>query len=384
MRNFTRLLAAALFCGALFSAAFVGAQDATSTPTAEATAEATTVPTVETTVEATVEATTEVTTEATSEVTAAATTAPASAAATTAPTATLMPAATNSTTTTTNTQSNGLVVCDSDLILNLYIAEHYFGFDGVMAAVTSTSTNPPAMVDLTKLDKGQFTALFAAPITTVPSTVMTQDQMNAAASLMVMDNTAMMNQMATMMPPGTGVSSLTVLNSVAIPGEDPTCTNLRMELNRFNTIVAFQGIQSGMGTTPEATSAAGTGSTSSNVNLSTTMTGAKEVPPADPDGTGTAAVTIDIANTQVCYTLTVQNIGLPATAAHIHRGPVGVSGPPVVTFTLLPDTSGTAASCVKADPALLQEIASNPENFYVNVHNAEYPNGAVRGQLNGQ
>src|SRR5438105_3170039 len=92
MRNFTRLLAAALFCGALFSVAFVGAQDATPTPTAEATMEATT----EATVETTMEATTEVTMEATSEVTAAATSAPTSAAATTAPTATLMPAATNS------------------------------------------------------------------------------------------------------------------------------------------------------------------------------------------------------------------------------------------------------------------------------------------------
>jgi len=379
MRNFTRLLAAALFCGALFSAAFVGAQDATSTPTAEATAEVTTAPTVETTVEAT----TEVTMEATSEVTAAATTAPASAA-TTAPTATLMPAATNSTTTTTNTQSNGLVVCDSDLILSLYFAEHYFGFDGVMTNMINVSTNNSSMVDVAKLDKGQYAELFVAPMTSTPITMMTQDQMQAAARLMAMDNTAMMNQMATMMPPGTSVSSLTVLNPISIPSEDRACTNLRSELNRFYTIVAFQGMQTSMGNTPEATAAVGTGSTSSNVNFSTTMTGAKEVPPADPDGTGTAAITVDMANTQVCYTLTVQNIGLPATAAHIHRGAVGVSGPPVVTFTLLPDASGTSASCVKTDPALLQEIANNPENFYVNVHNAEFPNGAVRGQLNGQ
>ena len=31
--------------------------------------------------------------------------------------------------------------------------------------------------------------------------------------------------------------------------------------------------------------------------------------------------------------------------------------------------------------ALAQEILSSPEDYYVNVHNAEYPGGALRGQL---
>ena len=30
---------------------------------------------------------------------------------------------------------------------------------------------------------------------------------------------------------------------------------------------------------------------------------------------------------------------------------------------------------------LLKDILRNPENYYVNVHNAPFPNGAVRGQL---
>jgi len=148
-------------------------------------------------------------------------------------------------------------------------------------------------------------------------------------------------------------------------------------------VLAFNDLQTGMGTTANPPVSAASGSSGSNVNLSTALIGANEVPPADPDGTGTAAVTVDMTNSQVCYTLAVQNIVLPATAAHIHRGAVGVSGPPVVTFDLLPGTDGNATSCVKADAALLNEIATNPAGFYVNVHNSEFPNGAVRGQLSG-
>jgi hypothetical protein len=69
----------------------------------------------------------------------------------------------------------------------------------------------------------------------------------------------------------------------------------------------------------------------------------------------------------------------PATAAHIHRGPAGVAGPVVIPLT--PPTSGSSSNCVNADPDLIKEIRQNPEDFYVNVHNAPFPAGAIRGQL---
>jgi hypothetical protein len=110
-----------------------------------------------------------------------------------------------------------------------------------------------------------------------------------------------------------------------------------------------------------------------------TLTGAVERPAGDPDGTGTAVIRIR-DDGQVCYRISVQNLALPTTGAHIHRGPAGGTGPIVVPFTA-PDASGTSSGCTAADAALVNEIKSTPANFYANVHTREFPAGAVRAQL---
>lgn len=114
--------------------------------------------------------------------------------------------------------------------------------------------------------------------------------------------------------------------------------------------------------------------------LQTSLTGAAEVPgPGDADGTGTAAITVNSGQGQVCYKLSVSNIA-PATAAHIHEAAPTAAGPVVVTLGT-PNASGTSSGCATVTRELALEILKNPADYYVNVHNAAFPAGAVRGQL---
>jgi hypothetical protein len=110
------------------------------------------------------------------------------------------------------------------------------------------------------------------------------------------------------------------------------------------------------------------------------LSGAVEVPTGDPDGSGTAWLTLNAGTGQVCWTIFVENITLPATAAHIHEAPAGVAGPVVIGLSA-PDATGWASGCTTAPREEIMEIILEPEEYYVNVHNADYPGGAVRGQL---
>ncbi|MFP5342100.1 MAG: CHRD domain-containing protein [Candidatus Limnocylindria bacterium] len=111
----------------------------------------------------------------------------------------------------------------------------------------------------------------------------------------------------------------------------------------------------------------------------TTMSGAEEAPgPGDPDGTGWAGITVNVGLGRVCWWLEVSGIE-PATAAHIHIGPPGSPGPVVVPLSA--PTDGRSSGCADVERDLAKAILKDPSAYYVNVHNAAYPGGAVRGQL---
>jgi CHRD domain len=117
------------------------------------------------------------------------------------------------------------------------------------------------------------------------------------------------------------------------------------------------------------------------------LTGENELSPTgergagDPDGRGLFGAVLH--GNKLCYALAVAKIGTP-TLAHIHRGDAATNGP-IVVHLKAPrrGNPGASADCVTIDSALAGEIRGNPAGFYVNVHNADFPSGAIRGQLSG-
>ena len=113
--------------------------------------------------------------------------------------------------------------------------------------------------------------------------------------------------------------------------------------------------------------------------MSTTLTGSAEAPgPGAAKGAGSAELTFDGDKGQVCYTLTANGTDTP-TMAHIHKGAVGVPGPVVVPLTA--PTDGSAKGCASIAADLMSAILATPSDYYVNVHTAAFPKGAIRGQL---
>ena len=106
----------------------------------------------------------------------------------------------------------------------------------------------------------------------------------------------------------------------------------------------------------------------------------KEAAPAlgDTDGLGSVKLVVDLASNQICYEFRLSKVATPLMA-HIHRAPQQHRGPSVVTLFTGP--GGELRDCVMWTEERLEEIVSEPSNFYVNLYTTEYPDGALRGQL---
>ncbi len=123
----------------------------------------------------------------------------------------------------------------------------------------------------------------------------------------------------------------------------------------------------------------GRAAATTDAGLVATMTGAAEPGGGDRDGRGAAYVLV--TSTKICYGLVVNSLVKP-TAAHIHRGRAGVNGP--IVLPLKAPTAGNhgqSGACVSGTSTLRSQLKSTPTQFYVNVHNTAFPNGAIRGQL---
>lgn len=108
------------------------------------------------------------------------------------------------------------------------------------------------------------------------------------------------------------------------------------------------------------------------------LSGDAQVPGPGAEGEGTAFVIVNPNAGRICYALELSGV-TPPGAAHIHEGAAEEAGDPIVDFDIA--NRGLGGCVTQVDPALARRIANEPENFYLNVHNEDFPQGALRGQL---
>ena len=136
-----------------------------------------------------------------------------------------------------------------------------------------------------------------------------------------------------------------------------------------------------------ATDAAGNSTTSSAVNVTVqnqaefnvTLSGNEEIPQTGSTATGSGTVRVNLASGAVSGTLDVT--GFTVTAAHIHDGFAGTSGPVVVG--LEPDASIAGRlqfpAAASLTPTQVDRLLAG--GLYLNAHSAQFQGGEVRGQI---
>lgn len=110
-----------------------------------------------------------------------------------------------------------------------------------------------------------------------------------------------------------------------------------------------------------------------NSNFIITLSGANESSPNASTATGSGTATFN--GTSKLFTMNITFSGITATAAHIHKGLPGVSGP--VEFPLT--ASSPINFSVNMDATQENDLLEG--KYYVNVHSAAFPGGEIRGQI---
>lgn len=123
------------------------------------------------------------------------------------------------------------------------------------------------------------------------------------------------------------------------------------------------------------------------VFLQARLSGANEVPvpgkPAVGDPKGSATGFVEVQGDKVTFAFSWKGISAP-TLGHIHQGVAGVNGDVKVPLFATPmpaNVTAAAGTATITDKATADGLRTNPAGFYLNLHTAEFPGGAVRGQL---
>jgi hypothetical protein len=151
-------------------------------------------------------------------------------------------------------------------------------------------------------------------------------------------------------------------------------------LKHWPSIIALAFLASCGGSDGNDNAAVPTSTSSTTSTLVATLSGAQETPPNGSLATGTGAATVDTATKVLGAAVTTT--GIAGTAAHIHLGAPGVSGPILFPLTQTPAGSGIWSTRITLSDAQLNQLMAG--NYYFNVHSTAFPNGEIRGQIVAQ
>jgi hypothetical protein len=101
---------------------------------------------------------------------------------------------------------------------------------------------------------------------------------------------------------------------------------------------------------------------------------------------GTASITVNPGQQEVCYDITTTGVTVPIIAAHLHSVAtgsiaVGLFGPPSLPQPSDP-TASTFSGCVATDRDTALAILANPSDYYINLHTTGLAN-VMKGTLSG-
>ncbi len=110
-----------------------------------------------------------------------------------------------------------------------------------------------------------------------------------------------------------------------------------------------------------------------------TMDGMQEVPVTITNAYGTGVFILSKDNSKIKYLVVMQGLSGALTGAHLHLGQPGIAGPVIVDLTS--SIAGNIIAGVISNPAAALLDSMNAGSIYLNVHNAMFPSGEIRGQL---
>jgi len=118
------------------------------------------------------------------------------------------------------------------------------------------------------------------------------------------------------------------------------------------------------------------GMAASAQGLKVNLSGDQHVPPVSTSASGNGTITVS-PDKSVSGSITIS--GMDATAAHIHEGAAGKTGPVIIPLSKGSDDTWSVPAGAKLTDAQYKSYLAG--DLYVNVHSAAHKGGEIRAQL---